>query len=185
MSQVIYYNPSPSENIGYYFTYNPSVIPLKHRHNQYKSGDLVLFYLSDSTTVTVNAGINGNFSRSMPSMSGSRTQSSHLGVLHQLGLPYTNPYLLKQIVAVAGDEVSVTPNGVYVNNTLYANSKAQQYNMFHGVRINLLPMSYGKFRLADDEYFMLGKTANSYDSRYFGVIRQQQIYRRAVFIDRY
>ena len=108
--------------------------------------------------------------------------TNHLFVMHQLGLPYTKntcpqstPYLLKKIVAKEGDEITINSFGVKVNNYLYPNSKLIQ----KAHQVNLLPLKYGSFRLLHNEYFVLGDTEHSYDSRYFGVIKSYQIYRGA------
>ena len=145
MKRVFIYNPSISLIKGYYFTY-PIVA---------KVHDIVLLCVWDA---------------------------SHTHVMHQLGLPYKSgecpqktPYLLKQIVATEGDEVSVDEEGVKINNHLYKNSRVVQ-NLR---QINLLPIGFGSFKLKHNEYFVLGVTPYSYDSRYFGVITRAQIYRGA------
>ncbi len=143
------YNPSPSLTKGYYFTY-PIIEP--------KVDDIVLLCIWDE---------------------------SHIEVLHQLGLPYKSdecprntPYLMKQIVTKEGDEVSVSVDGVRVNNYSYKNSRIVQKSR----QINLLPLKFGSFKLKHNEYFVLGVTPHSYDSRYFGVINRKQIYRRAKLV---
>ena len=148
MRQFIY-NPSISLTKGYYFTY-PIIEP--------ELKDIVLLCVWDE---------------------------SHVEVLHQLGLPYKSgecphsmPYLLKQIVAIEGNEVSVTEDGVRVNNYLYKNSRVVQESR----QINLLPIGFGSFKLKHNEYFVLGVTSHSYDSRYFGVINREQIYRGAKLV---
>ena len=249
LSQAIYYNPSLSENVGYYFTFNPMVLNLKYHLNnnlynnsnkyfqyiqyhqyKYNNGDLVLLCLNDSHS----NGLRNNYSNIHNH--DIKMQGDNLNVLYELGLPHNhnynykynqnynhshNPsynhnyssnindnnnindsnishnnininqnnicgnssaYLLKQIVAIEGDEVNVTPNGVYINNKLYPNSKIQQNTIHNGVQINLFPMPYGNFRLGSNEYFVLGKTIHSYDSRYFGVINAKQIYRKALYL---
>ena len=110
---------------------------------------------------------------------------SHVEVLHQLGLPYKSgecrnntPYLMKQIVAKEGDEIRVSEDGVRVNNYLYKNSRVVQKSR----QINLLPIRFGGFKLKRNEYFVLGVTPHSYDSRYFGVINREQIYRGAKLV---
>jgi signal peptidase I len=143
------YNPSISLIKGYYFTY--PIIELKPH-------DIVLLCVWDE---------------------------SRAEVLHQLGLPYKSgeclhntPYLMKQIVAKEGDEVSIAEDGVRVNNYLYKNSRLVQKSR----QINLLPIGFGRFKLKHNEYFVLGVTPHSYDSRYFGVINREQIYRGAKLI---
>lgn len=105
---------------------------------------------------------------------------SHTQVMHKLGLPYkkgecpdNTPYLLKQIVATEGDEINVSSDGVQVNNYLYPNSRTLSMSK----QINLLPTKFGDFRLGHNEYFVLGVSPHSYDSRYYGIINRAQIYR--------
>ena len=148
MQQVIY-NPTISLPRGYYFTY-PGI--------KFKTGDLVLICVSDKL---------------------------RLEVMHKLGLPYSDddcplqtPYLLKQIIAVEGDQMEIIPDGVKVNGYLHPHSRS-----FSSYRqINLLPQPLGKFKLKDGEYFVIGQTPYSYDSRYFGIIKRDQIYRKATFL---
>ena len=147
--QQVIYNPTISLPRGYYFTY-PGI--------RFKPGDIVLICVSDQL---------------------------RLRVMHKLGLPYTDddcrshtPYLLKQIVAIAGDRVEITREGVRVNGYLYPHS--QSFNSYH--MINLLPQPLGEFQLKNGEFFVLGQTTYSYDSRYFGVIHHDEIYRKAKFL---
>lgn len=150
IGQMFYYNETASETIGYYFAY-PSL--------HYKKGDLVLICI---------------------------TQHKYLYAMHKLGLLYDNSqkcpenstFLLKQIVAADKDRVTITPAGIYVNNTLYPNSVA--LNSYHGVQ--LMPQKYASFILNANEYFTLGKTAHSYDSRYYGIIKLSQIHKKAWLI---
>ncbi len=113
------------------------------------------------------------------------SDQQHLAVMHRLGLPYTKdscplstPYLIKQIVAINNDLVEVSESGVAVNGYLYPNSKS----LSHYKQIQLLPLSNGEYKLKAGEYFVLGQTVHSYDSRYFGVIKSDQIYRMAHLI---
>ncbi len=105
-----------------------------------------------------------------------------LSIMHQLHLPYTTnaclnnaPFLMKYIVASANDVVEVTPSGILVNGRFQENSKGiKQYK-----NISLPTMPLGKFKLAPDEFFVLGKSSHSYDSRYFGIIKKTQIVAKA------
>ncbi len=111
--------------------------------------------------------------------------SKHLSSMHKLGLPYQKlecpndaPYLLKTIVAKEGDKVEISKSGVLINGELFKSSKA----FLTDKGINLYPMSLQKFILAKDEFFVLGDTLNSYDSRYFGIIRKNQVYGKAILV---
>lgn len=89
------------------------------------------------------------------------------------------PYLLKTIKAVAGDTVEVTTKGIIINGELQTNS--QQFLEGRGVKLYPLPVGY-KHTLTSGEYFVLGNTTHSVDSRYFGLIKKNDIYRRAILI---
>jgi type IV secretory pathway protease TraF len=109
----------------------------------------------------------------------------HIKIMQQLGLPsvqnqckFNTPYLIKKIVAGYKDKVVISPMGVYVNNHLIPNSAA--IKKFR--TINLAPLTSSIINLNKDEYFVLGQTKTSYDSRYFGVINKKQIIRKAVLL---
>lgn len=106
----------------------------------------------------------------------------YLLAMHKLHLPYIDnacphntPFLMKYIVAKANDEVELTSSGISVNGYLYANSVS--FNQYHN--INLYPLRLGKFKLQHDEFFVLGGSIHSYDSRYFGIVNKAQIYYKA------
>lgn len=109
-------------------------------------------------------------------------------ILNKLGLADVSgqcasglPYLIKRIGAVKGDVVEVTASGILINGTLQANS----YLYPEGRGIKLYPLAVGyKHTLSDGEYFMLGNSPHSFDSRYFGVVKQPDIYRRAILVKR-
>lgn len=105
--------------------------------------------------------------------------------MHSLGLPYTDdqcnyrtPYLMKQIVAASGDWVQINESGVAINGYLYPKSKVVFKH--GGVQIKL--PQYTKFKLQFGQYFVLGVSSHSYDSRYFGVVDVLQIYRKAFLV---
>ena len=89
------------------------------------------------------------------------------------------PYLIKRITAAKGDSVEVTSAGILINGVLYLNSK--QFTEGRGVKLYPLPIGYSHV-LTDDEYFMLGQSPHSVDSRYFGIVKREDIYRRAILI---
>ena len=107
---------------------------------------------------------------------------AHILIMHQLGLPtisdeciLNTPYLLKRIVASNNDTIQITDNGISINGILYSNSHV----LMNYKNIPLLPIRHSHFTLKKDEFIVLGNNIYSYDSRYFGVIQQQQIYRQA------
>ena len=103
----------------------------------------------------------------------------YMQLLRRLGYSSDSVTLLKRVVAEAGDKVEVTADGVVVNAKLLPNSKAVA--VFKGVLLNPLPIGF-KYKLKNNEYFMLGETPHSFDSRYFGVIQQTAIINNAQLI---
>lgn len=105
--------------------------------------------------------------------------ANEMATLRKLGYAADSGTLLKRVVAGYGDEIKVTANGIAVNTKLFANSRA--VTKVKGVLLNPLPIGY-QHKLALDEYFMLGETANSFDSRYFGVVKRKVIINQAQLI---
>jgi len=93
--------------------------------------------------------------------------------LSGLGMP-PNVLLLKRVVATGGDTVCrqgarvTTPSGVRAAAS-------------HDRRGAPLPIWSGCRRLGEDELFLLGDTAGSFDSRYFGPVRRSDV--RGVYED--
>lgn len=85
VNEHIYYNPSSSEPIGYYFVY---------QSNNYSHGDLVLICLNKQPWA--NIAIKFGLPKDNACSSGT-------------------PYLIKRIVATSGDLLAITKNGVWVN----------------------------------------------------------------------
>ena len=140
-------NISPSERLGYYWTYHGL---------HYKKGDFVLLCLHDKiyTAIAHHLGVYGD------------SCSEHM------------PFLLKRIVAIGGDIVHVNEFGVFVNSILYNNSiTLNKYN-----KVSLMPQNNKIFFLHKGEYFVLGDSKLSYDSRYFGIIKNSSIKRKAIFL---
>ena len=106
------------------------------------------------------------------------SNSSYKKVFNELGLQDTGqcpnglPYLLKRISAVSGDTVEVIKDGVLINGQLQINS--QQFIEGRGILLYPLPIGW-KHKLSTDEYFMLGNSTHSVDSRYFGIINKADI----------
>lgn len=143
--------------------YNPTISLTKgyyftYTASSYKVNDIVLFCVADITQARV---------------------------MHKLGLPYINgecthgtPYLMKRIVAMANDVIEITPLGILVNGHLLPSSIALlNYGMVEFPRIRVK-----KFKLKAHEFLLMGQTAHSYDSRYFGVVKEGQIYRHAYLL---
>lgn len=114
------------------------------------------------------------------------TDFKYITVLKQLGLPdvlnqcpHNSPYLIKQVAGVPGDVIKVTPSGVFINNQLQPYS--QSFTLAHGIGLYPLPVGY-KTILRNNEYFVLGITPHSVDSRYFGIVNRKQFYKQAILI---
>ncbi|MBY0379170.1 MAG: signal peptidase I, partial [Burkholderiales bacterium] len=86
--------------------------------------------------------------------------------------------LIKKIVAINGDIVKIEASGIWVNDELLPNSKA----IYTHNGIKLSPQQLQILRLKANEYFMLGKTNTSYDSRYFGIVKAKQIAKKAILM---
>ncbi|MDQ5921374.1 MAG: signal peptidase [Pseudomonadota bacterium] len=89
------------------------------------------------------------------------------------------PYLLKRIAAVTGDRVEVENAGIKINGKLYPNSK--QFAEGRGVKLYPLQLGYSRI-LGKEEYFMLGNSLHSVDSRYFGVVKSSDIHGKVVLV---
>ena len=52
---------------------------------------------------------------------------------------------------------------------------------YTGIDLKPLPIGY-RYKLKSGEYWLLGSGSNSYDSRYFGVVTQTEIKKRAILV---
>ena len=82
------------------------------------------------------------------------------------GLP-----LLKRVVALAGDVVSVSSSGVSINGQLLPNS-APLVRDEAGRPLAMAGLDH--FTLGTDQAFLMGVTPTSWDSRYFGPVSVSQ-----------
>ncbi|QSV17601.1 signal peptidase I [Photobacterium ganghwense] len=82
--------------------------------------------------------------------------------------------MVKYLRAIPGDEVSVQSGTITVNNKQVAWGLAQSNRL--GVDESHF---YGKKILAAGEYWFLGTHMNSFDSRYWGSVNEDQIVGRA------
>lgn len=82
-------------------------------------------------------------------------------------------YLMKKVVATQGDRISITPEGVFVNQTLISFSKPQSKDGMN----RILPRFHAiNYQLKEDELItMTSQSAWSFDSRYYGPVRLGQI----------
>ena len=95
----------------------------------------------------------------------SRTSPEQLGV--ERGYEVPGLPLLKRVVAVEGDWVSVSSSGVIINEQLLPNS-APLLRDKEGRALPVMNMDH--YRLGTDQAFLMGVTPSSWDSRYFGPV---------------
>ena len=80
--------------------------------------------------------------------------------------------LLKRLVGVPGDQVAITNQGITINGHKIENSKIK-YKFFEQM------IHPGVYTLKSNEYWVMSSyNADSFDSRYFGPVKRQQIIRR-------
>lgn len=76
--------------------------------------------------------------------------------------------VIKRVVAVPGDSVEIKDGIVYVNDEKYSGN--------YDYRTDYAGIASEKILLREDEYFILGDNReDSYDSRYYGAIRTENI----------
>ena len=100
-------------------------------------------------------------------------------LVKQLGYNSNAKALFKKVVAKDGDIIKVTEDGILINNKLTPNSQGIQ--AFKGILLHPLPIGY-TYQLKNNEYFMMGDTPHSFDSRYFGVVNGVDIQNEAHLI---
>ena len=92
-----------------------------------------------------------------------------------LSEPGADRLLVKRLIGLPGDKVTLTDKDIYVNGTLLT----EPYVNDHG------PYHEAEYVLSDDEYFVLGDNRDhSKDSRSFGPVRSQDIRYRAAGVSR-
>jgi conjugative transfer signal peptidase TraF len=97
-------------------------------------------------------------------------------VAHQRGYLLKSAYLIKVVVAVAGDQVCrfgtyVLVRGLIVARALHLDSLGRPMPVWHGCR-----------RLGPGDLFVLADNPGSFDSRYFGPISEGHVIGRAVLL---
>ncbi len=82
-------------------------------------------------------------------------------------------YLMKKVVAIADDILSVTPEGVFVNQTLIPYSRPK---LTDGMNRVLPQWHVLNYRLKEDEVMtMTSQSEWSFDGRYYGLVHLRQI----------
>lgn len=146
---IVYYNPSVSEPLGYYL----AIPGLK-----YQKGDVVLICIPDDKYKLV---------------------FNQLGLIDDGSCDNGLPHMLKTIAASKGDVIRVAESGIFINDKYQRNSA--QFQEGNGVNLYPLPVGWSH-KLKADEFFLLGNSLHSVDSRYFGIVTRKNVYRRAIFI---
>lgn len=82
--------------------------------------------------------------------------------------------LIKRVAACEGDTVKTTAFGITVNDTLIPNSRARSSDS----KGRLLPVWSFEGTLADGDLLVLTDRPNSFDSRYFGLLRTSDVVSR-------
>jgi type IV secretory pathway protease TraF len=72
--------------------------------------------------------------------------------------------LIKHLAGVPGDTVTVTSSGSYINGKLWPHSAIPKDT--HGY----VPFRFGTYKLQPNQYWILGDSPDSLDSRYLGMI---------------
>lgn len=87
--------------------------------------------------------------------------------------------MAKYIRGLPGDKVTITPDEkIYVNDKLIATGMAH----LHGANPKDMRKFFGSRVLGDDEYWVMGTLPLSFDSRYYGPVKSDQIKGRAYVI---
>ncbi|WP_282109226.1 signal peptidase I [Shewanella algicola] len=92
-------------------------------------------------------------------------------------LPKNTPYFLKgsrwikKLVGIPGDHVIVNVDGVVVNGKTYKNNVRQLL-----MKVDVSEQEISKeLYLKEDQYFVIGETPLSYDSRFWGTIKRSDM----------
>lgn len=91
-------------------------------------------------------------------------------------LPKNIKTLLKEIVAIEGDKIEVVHNKLYINGEF----KGEIATLDLKGRELISFLKDGT--LKNDEVFLLGRGENSYDSRYFGAVKKEEILKKTILI---
>lgn len=83
-----------------------------------------------------------------------------------------NQLVVKRVVAVPGDTLTINADGLYINSQLVD----EPYLTEEGKTATYMESGCNYRILAEDEYYLLGDNrAISYDSRYYGPIRESDV----------
>ena len=139
---------------------------------------LALSVMAIVAIVAKSSGIVLNVTDSMPDMVYA-VGHGEKGSMVSFCAPISHPYmghgscpdgsmpLIKRVVGVAGDRVTVTDAGIDINGQPLPNSIPLDLD----TRGSALPHLRGSFRLKQGEIWAAGEHPNSFDSRYFGPMK--------------
>lgn len=88
--------------------------------------------------------------------------------------------IVKNVIGVAGDIISIHNGYIFINNHMVMNSNIHQVDS-HG---RYLP-HFQESIIPAQQYFLLGETNDSFDSRYFGLISESDILGNVYYIKDY
>jgi type IV secretory pathway protease TraF len=116
--------------------------------------------------VTAAIGLANRFAGLMVNLTNSEPAGIYLRVPGepQRGTMVALRSLMKHVVAVPGDVVTVTALGTYVNGQLFPHSAIPA--TAKGYR----PFPFGAYTLRPGQYWLLGTSPDSWDSRYIGPV---------------
>lgn len=87
------------------------------------------------------------------------------------GCPGGYAHLLKHLVAVGGDKVTLNPKGLWVNGKAIQNSRPRTKDSFR----RPMPLSLGSRVIPKHSIWLMAEHSNSFDSRYFEEISKKVI----------
>jgi signal peptidase I len=95
------------------------------------------------------------------------------GDLVVVRLPFAGPFVVKRLVGMPGETVSIRDGEVLINGRPWTHLSGPS---------GVAPVDFGPVRLGDSEYFLLGDNPPvSVDSRTFGPVGRSRIYGRVLF----
>ncbi|MGN1281112.1 MAG: conjugative transfer signal peptidase TraF [Succinivibrio sp.] len=77
----------------------------------------------------------------------------------------------KKVIGQRGDHVSIDESGIWINGIYISKSSPLR----HDLKDRRLDYEVLDIHLLDGEYIVASEYENSYDSRYFGIIRKEQV----------
>lgn len=98
---------------------------------------------------------------------------------YMLGRSYINKYTVAFIKKIAG----VPNDTIELNKDLIINGQIIKRDLPKVDSLGReLPLIQGKFKLKEDEYFLIGTHIRSFDSSYMGIVKKDQIKNKAELI---